>query len=163
MSAKFYGLCGIRLEEMVKLYEMLKAAGRIHESEERDQLREAKKHYDRVFPEPENKWGNFIALKNGLWGILNINGKEKVPCIMDHIYERMCSDGVIILEKDGLFGVFDDSNYVYPEYKPEDIELEVEGMVRVRKNGRWGWLDMNGKYTRNKHKACFSNYEDDEK
>ena len=27
MSAKFYGLCGIRLEEMVKLYEMLKAAG----------------------------------------------------------------------------------------------------------------------------------------
>ncbi len=79
------------------------------------------------------------------------------------MYERKCSDGVIILEKDGLFGVYDDSNYVYPEYKPEDIGLEVEGMVRVRKNGRWGWLDENGKYTRDKRKACFSNYEDDEK
>lgn len=45
----------------------------------------------------------------------------------------------------------------------KDIERECEGMVRVRKNGNWGWLDMNGRYTLDRSKACFSNYDDDEK
>lgn len=119
--------------------------------------------YELIFREPWGEWGNYMALKDGHWGILGPDGKERVPCIMDHIYERTCGDGVIILEKDGLFGVFNDVEYVYPEYEAKDIERECEGMVRVRKNGNWGWLDKNGRYTLDRSKACFSNYDDDEK
>jgi len=119
--------------------------------------------YDLIFREPWSKWVCYIAKKGDYWGILDVNGKEIVPCDMDHIYGRSAHDGVILLEKDGKYGVFDDVNYVYPEYEDGDIIIEAEDMVKVRKGGKWGWLDVDGLFTLDRDRASFSNYDDDDK
>jgi len=119
--------------------------------------------YDLIFREPWSRWPCYIARKDGKWGIITSEGKETVPCIMDHIYGRNAHDGVILLEKDGKFGAFNDWTYAYPEYENGDMIVDAESMVKVCKNGQWGWLDMNGQFTMEEKYASFSNYEDDEK
>lgn len=117
--------------------------------------------YDLIFREPWGKYGNYIAVKDGRCGILNGKGEVVVPCVMDHIYGRDWQDGVTILEKDGLFGLYNDVDYFYPQYRKEDMKIDCE--VQVRKDGQWGYMDGEGNFTLDICRSCYRNEDDAEK
>ena len=100
--------------------------------------------YDFITPEGErniyspNICEYFIVSKDKLYGILNIDGTEKVPCIMDSIEEGLH------LYKDGKVGFVAsnlDGNVVWPEFDEIDFESD-ELMPSARKNGQWGRVNL---------------------
>ena len=118
--------------------------------------------YDLLFREPFVEWVNYIALKDGKYGILDIDGREVVPCVMDAIYERQDPDGVLPLEKDGLWGIYaDDEAYIYPRF--DELEIYSEDYIRVRSGDLWGWLDAAGNLTTDKSQAFYGSWYDAEK
>jgi len=119
--------------------------------------------YDLIFREPWGKYGNYIAVKDGRCGILNGKGEVVVPCVMDHIYGRDSQDGVTILEKDGLFGLYNDVDYFYPQYRKEDMKIDCDCEVQVRKDGQWGYMDGEGNFTLDICRSCYRNEDDAEK
>ncbi len=115
--------------------------------------------YDLLFREPFVEWVNYIAIKDGKYGILDINGREVVPCVMDAIYERQDPDGILPLEKDGLLGIYADSeDYIFPRF--DELEILSEDYLRVRLGDEWGWLAADGSLTTDKSKAFYGSWYD---
>lgn len=84
----------------------------------------------------------FIAVKRGKKGILNYKGEEIAPCEMNMIYGM--SNGIMVLEKAGKFGLFTETGlYVCPSYN--EVE-EEDGIVRACREGEWGYIGADGSF-----------------
>ena len=100
----------------------------------------------------------YLAKKNGKFGILDTNGNEVAPVIMDEVYEMIDTDGCIPLVKDGKWGLVYFYNYVAPIY--DRMVIRSEEYVDVWLNGVQGWLDMNGQFTTDESRAYIGSWYD---
>lgn len=103
----------------------------------------------------------YVCELNGKKGLVDNKGIEIIPCEQDEIYEMMDTDGVIPYIKDckwGLchFGVCTGAIF-------DDIEIYSEEFCQALFEGEWGWIDSNGKFTRNVEEAWFGSWYDCEK
>lgn len=90
------------------------------------------------------------AEKKGKWAIINRNGKEKT----DYIYEDVIMDENGICSNQKVFIVKEKGSYHIVSAKGKNIGEESfdaakaftqDGYAAVRKNGKWGFLDAEGK------------------
>lgn len=101
----------------------------------------------------------FVVVENGKKGILDgFDGTEATPIDLDEVYSMPDPDGDIPVVKDGKIGLLWGKKYTQPIF--EDIFIESEEWTRVKLNGKWGWVDGNGKFTRKKSKASFGSWYD---
>jgi hypothetical protein len=103
----------------------------------------------------------YLVKKNGKYGILDSNGNEIVPVIMDEVHEMIDTDGCIPLFKDGKWGLVHFYNYVAPVY--DRMVIRSEEYVEVWLNGVQGWLDIKGKFTTDESQAYIGSWYDFEK
>ena len=116
--------------------------------------------YGEVRPIPFTHFYTFRSEK-GI-GVTTRDGKVLVPAEMDEVGEMMDSDGVIELRKGDKWGCLDYRDiYVEPVY--DKIVVASEEMVRVLKNGVWGWLTWEGKFTTDESQADIGSFADAEK
>jgi hypothetical protein len=98
--------------------------------------------YDRLFRYFYSRYNYFIGVKGSKKGVIDLDGKEIVPCEMDEIYEMIDRDGCMPLKKGDKWGlVFYGvaTEVIYDDYKIES------GMGMVKKDGKWFYVDYNGK------------------
>ena len=120
------------------------------------------KGYDRIFRYFWSYIDYFVAVENGKKGVLaGINGMECTPVIMDEIYEMLDPDGAVPFVKDGKIGFVWCDTYTGPIF--DDVRLCSEEYTRVKLNGEWGWIDVEGKFTRKKSEASFGSWYDSSK
>lgn len=100
----------------------------------------------------------YLVKKNGKYGILDSNGNEIVPVIMDEVHEMIDTDGCIPLVKDGKWGLVHFYNYVAPVY--DRMVISSEAYVDVWLNGVQGWLDINGQFTTDESQAYIGSWYD---
>lgn len=108
-------------------------------------------------------WTDFYTFrgKDGI-GITDMDGKVLVPAEMDEIGEMMDTDGVIAIRKGDRWGCLDwRQTYVAPIY--DKIEIRSEKMVKVLKDGQWGWLTWEGKFTIDYSQADIGSFADPDK
>lgn len=115
--------------------------------------------YDRIFRYFWAYMEYFVAEENGKKGILDgFDGMECTPVIMDEIYEMPDPDGAVPFAKDGKIGFVWRDTYTGPIF--DDVRLCSEDFTRVKLNGKWGWVDGDGKFTRKKSEASFGSWYD---
>ena len=95
------------------------------------------------------------------YGILDSNGNEIAPVIMDEVHEMIDADGCIPLVKDGKWGLVHLGLYVEPIY--DKMEIWSEEYVKVWLNGVQGWLDIKGQFTTEESQAYIGSWYDFEK
>lgn len=117
--------------------------------------------YDEIKIYEGGRLDYYLAKKNGKLGILDSNGKEIAPVIMDEVHEMIDTDGCIPLVKDGKWGLVHYYNYVAPVY--DRMVIRSEEYVEVWLNGVQGWLDINGQFTTNESQAYIGSWYDFEK
>ena len=99
--------------------------------------------------------------KEGI-GVTDMDGKVLVPAEMDEIGEMMDTDGVIAIRKSCKWGCLDYRQiYVAPIY--DRIDIRSEEMVKVLKDGQWGWLTWEGKFTTDRSQADIGSFADADK
>ena len=64
---------------------------------------------------------------------------------------------------DGLFGLYNDVDYFYPQYRKEDMKIDCDCRVQVRKDGQWGYMDGESNFTLDILRSCYRNEDDAEK
>lgn len=90
--------------------------------------------------------------QNGKWGLIDARGKLFVPCNYDIVYGSDKEARIVVCvggDKNGHGGKW---GYV-KRYKGKDISLKydlvrecfVQGLLGVKKNGKWGAINTNGK------------------
>lgn len=115
--------------------------------------------YDLLFREPYTDYIKYIAIKDGKYGILDTEGKEVIPCIIDCMYERQDPDGFIPLFKDGKWGIYTDGDsYVTPIF--DELLIRSEDYVRARIGEKWGWITIDGELTQDRNKANYGSWAD---
>lgn len=97
--------------------------------------------YDKI-----GKFNKGIALvhKNGLVGVINVEGKE----IIKPEYERISGfgdDGISYTYKNGLVGLISKEGQVIINNEYDYIGHFKDGYATIRKNGLTGIVDKNGK------------------
>ena len=119
------------------------------------------KGYERIFRYFWTYIDYFVAVENGKKGILHcIHGTEETPVIMDEIYSTLDPDAAVPFEKDGKVG-FLWSSYTGPIF--DKVRIDSEEYTRVELDGKWGWIDVEGKFTPKKSKAAFGSWYDFDK
>ena len=117
------------------------------------------KGYERIFRYFWAYEEYFVAVENGKKGILDgFDGTETTPIDLDEVYSMPDPDGDIPVVKDGKIGLLWGKKYTQPIF--EDIFIESEECTRVKLNGKWGWVDGDGKFTQKKSKASFGSWYD---
>lgn len=115
--------------------------------------------YERIFRYFWAYMEYFVAVENGKKGILDgLDGTEATPIDLDEVYSMPDPDGDVPVMKDGKIGLLWGKNYTQPIF--DDIIIESEEWTRVKLNGKWGWIDGDGKFTRKKSKASFGSWYD---
>ena len=117
--------------------------------------------YDFIFREPFGDYNNYIVRNDGLYGIIDSTGEEKVPCVMDEIYLRTNPDGCLYLQKDGKWGLCNDRSFAPPVF--DEIISESDEYTRARIGKKEGWIDMYGELTEDKDKADFGEWDEEGK
>jgi len=87
-------------------------------------------------------WG-FAEVRNGnKWGAINDKGKELLPPLYD---EFLFDDGMAPLKSNDKTGFIDyDYNIIIPQIY-DDCTYFSFGSVAVKQNGRWGYINREGK------------------
>lgn len=117
------------------------------------------KGYDRIFRYFWAYKEYFVAVENGKKGILDgFDGTEVTPIDLDEVYSMPDPDGDVPVVKNGKIGLLWGKIYTQPIF--EDIFIESEEWTRVKQNGKWGWVDGNGKFTLKKSDASFGSWYD---
>lgn len=115
--------------------------------------------YDLLFREPYADHVNYIAIKNGKYGIVDTNGMEIIPCMMDVIFERQDIDGILPLLKDGKWGIYaDGDSYITPKF--DELLIQSEDYIRARIGVEWGWITFEGDLTLDLEKAFYGSWMD---
>ena len=113
--------------------------------------------YDLLFREPYAEFGQYIAVLDGKYGVVNLLGEEVIPCVLDDIFERRDPNGFLPILKDGKWGVYKDGGeYVLPKF--DELAIVSEDYLRARIGSRWGWVTENGKLSNNRQHAAFGSW-----
>lgn len=85
--------------------------------------------------------------KNGKYGMINIEGKEILPCEYDALYSLKNTNNSILVEKDGKIGLVDSTGKVIiePQYK-EIRGLGTDytsGYIVITEDNQYGVVDCN--------------------
>ena len=54
-------------------------------------------------------------------------------------------------------------DYFYPQYRKEDMKIDCDCRVQVRKDGQWGYMDGEDNFTLDIFRSCYRNEDDAEK
>lgn len=97
------------------------------------------------FDENENLWYEQDVLKvmqNGKYGLINLNGKQILPCEYDNITVIQGIENSLIIEKNGQKGLCNDSGSVLIEPQYAEIknlgETYKDGYITVNSEGKYG-------------------------
>ncbi len=100
---------------------------------------------------------NLVAVKKDkYWGILNLSTKSYlVDVVLDEVYLHqgfLLVNGIGIFRKEGKYGLINSHDEITkPEF--EEIEMEFEGLLRVRMGNQWGYITEEGVFTENEDEA----------
>lgn len=80
---------------------------------------------------------------DGKWGLIDLQGRVILPC-QYQLYR--CGYRQYLLEQNGRWGLFapEFGILIEPAYEAIGYVGEESGWVRVKQNGRWGWVDGQG-------------------
>ncbi len=83
--------------------------------------------------------------KNGKSGLADSTGVLTLPCEYDRLFPSAYR--ISLTEQNGRYGLFAPDYGVHLPCKYEQIGYveEEHGWIRVRQNGKWGWVDKTGK------------------
>ena len=87
--------------------------------------------------------------KNGKYGIINIEGKEILPCNYDKIETLKGVENSILIEQEGKIGLVDSNGKIvmeptYKEIKPLGTDYKL-GYIVVNNENQYGIVDCNNK------------------
>lgn len=118
--------------------------------------------YDRVFRFGSVEPPLFVCEKdNGMKGVVDLNGKEIIPCQQFEIYEQIDTDGVIPFLSNGKWGLYHFG--VCTEAIFDEVIISSEEYCQAVLNGQKGWIDCEGKFTQNPEEAWFGSWYDADK
>lgn len=87
-------------------------------------------------------------------GLLTAKGQELVPCEMDVIYG--ISNGIIVFEKDGKYGLVTSWGlYIPPIYN--ELREDEQKFVHAELNGQWGHISGEGTFIPDEDEDTFDN------
>lgn len=99
----------------------------------------------------------FLVYKGDKCGLYTHIGRELIPPVMDDICEISSIEGHILYKKNGGYGF-----YLMNDKSTEDvfekIELKNGELVSVCRNGEWGYIDENARFTTDKESAYLYDY-----
>lgn len=119
--------------------------------------------YDLLFREPHSDYVKYIAMMNDKYGIVDITGKEVIPCILDDIFARQDTDSFLPILKDGKWGIFPDiiASYILPKF--DELDIQSEDYLRARIGTTWGWVTAEGDLSDDKTEAAFGSWAEEDK
>ena len=113
--------------------------------------------YDLLFREPYSEIGNYIAINDGKYGIVDWEGNEVIPCILDCIYEKPDHDSFLPLYMNGKWGLYSGgATFVLPKF--DELEIHCEDFLRARIGHQWGWVTLEGELTQDKGEANYGSW-----
>ena len=89
--------------------------------------------------------GTCVVKSDGKYGVIDMKGKEIIPCTYDRIYN--CSDGMFLFYKDKetgwgqLYGFLDKAGNVTIEAQYDDAASFSDGLALVAKDAKDSWRD----------------------
>ena len=86
----------------------------------------------------------FSIFKNGKYGVIDINGNQIIDAILPPI--KTIKNDIIITQNgklEGLVRLKDGKTLLEPVYQ-NIVELNQEGYYKMKSNGKWGAVDING-------------------
>ena len=91
--------------------------------------------------------------KDGKYGMINIEGKEILPCEYDKLYSLKKTDNSILVEKDGKIGLVDSTGKVivepqYKEIRGLGIDYKL-GYIVITEDNQYGIVDCNNQQVLN--------------
>ncbi len=110
-------------------------------------------NYDNVEPLENHNKNNVIKYnsstlkvqKDGKYGLINIEGKEILPCEYDKIYEINDLENSIVVEKEGKVGLVDNNGKIVIDIKYKQIKKLTDdyknGYIVVDENEKYGTVD----------------------
>lgn len=115
--------------------------------------------YDNVYGYFSLRVPYYVCVRSGKMGLLDtLMGREVIPCEMNEIYESLDFDGSVIFRKGEKYGLMFGNIASQPVY--DDIILQSEDYAKVLRDGKWYWIDENGKETENELEAFFGSWYD---
>ncbi len=102
----------------------------------------------RNFDENKNMWYESNVLKvqkEGKFGLINLDGKEVLPCEYDSIETMKGVKNNIVVKKDGKTGIVNSNGEIVLESNYEDIKNIVDGnRYIVKENNAWKVMTADG-------------------
>lgn len=94
--------------------------------------------------------GNVLRVqKNGKYGLINLSGKEVLPCEYDNITSLEDVDGAIKITKDGKVGIADDKGQILIPTEYSDVKRlgkeKSQGFIVQNEEGKYGIVDISNK------------------
>lgn len=117
--------------------------------------------FDRVFRFGSVEPPLFVCERNHRKGIVNLKGREIIPCQQYEIYEQIDNDGVIPFLSNGKWGLCHFgvcTNAIFDE-----VIIHSEEYCQVVLQGQKGWVDSEGMFTQNPEEAYFGSWYDADK
>jgi len=103
-------------------------------------------YYDKIM-DLQNGMG--AVERNDRWGVIDGNGRERMPCIYDNLETNdlasICYHNRISANKDGKYGVIDLDNHIIVPFGYDYISNFASGVAFAEKDGKQGYLDTMGK------------------
>ena len=95
-----------------------------------------------------NDTGWILVRRNGLKGIIDIQGNELLPCIYETIlrYPHTTDEILFYVRKDNMCGIISLSGKIiipFKKYDGIDIYCSDNNTIFVKKNGVWGGININ--------------------
>lgn len=113
--------------------------------------------YDNIEDEYEK---GFKVCKNGKWGLLDMDFNVLQPLVYDRIDDELWDHRWV--QKDGKFALVDHNFKIAIDFTDEyeDVSEYVSGYTAVKKNGKWGIIDIEGNIVKDFEydKIYISNY-----
>lgn len=117
--------------------------------------------YDIIFRYYGSRITYFVCVQNTKKGVIDSLGDIIIPCEQDEIYEMQDLDGVIPFQQEKLWGLA--YGNICTEAIFDDIKIISEDYCQVCYHGEWGYIDINGQFTKDRDKAFFASLYDSEK
>lgn len=120
-----------------------------------------KENYPAAFRYVTSESELYVCERDGKKGITDRNGRELIPCLQDEIYEQIDTDGIIPFIRAGKWGMYHFG--VCTDAVFDDIMITSEDYCRVKLDGQWGWVNIDGEFTLDESDAWFGSWYDFEK
>lgn len=109
--------------------------------------------YDKI--EPLYGFEDIVKIElDGKYGAVCLYGGDFARTIIEPIYDSIegSNCGIIIIKKNGNYGIYK-SGYMLPAEYERVFIPSVLGWVKVLKDGVWGYIDVDKKFTNDINKA----------